>query len=292
MNKVLLKNGEEIAYRDMGNSEEVLVCLHGNMCSSFEFVDFMKNLSDKNIRVISPDLRGFGESSYNTPVNTFEEYASDIIELVDTLGIGDFNLLGHYIGGAVAMEIASYFKNRVKKLVLVSSVGTMGYPMNKLDANGQPIANEFLSTPEEIKNDVFRVLPVQQIFDNKDYDFLEGVFESILFNVTTPSSDNIKAIINDAFTQKSISDIYCALSRFNISNKNNGILEGNSKIEEILAETLVIQGSNDALVPFDMAYLIKYGLKSKSKIITGTFGHSPFLDCPSWIEDNVLSFIL
>ncbi len=292
MKKVLLKNGEELAYRDMGNGDEVLVCLHGNMCSSFEFIDFMESLSNRNIRVISPDLRGFGESSYNTPISTFEEYAGDIIELLDNLGISSFTLLGHYIGGAVAMEIASLLKNRVKKLVFVSSVGTLGYPMNKLDSSGQPIPNEFLTSREEIESDIFRVLPVQQIFDYKDFDFLKGVFESTLFNVTVPNTEKVNEVIMDAFTQKSIVDVYCALNSFNISNKFNGVLEGNNKIEEITAETLVIQGSNDALVPFDMAYLIKYGLKSKSVIVTGNFGHLPFLDCPSWIEETVIQFIL
>ncbi len=287
MNKVLLNNGEEIAYREVGTGEEVFICIHGNMCSSFEFEDFMNSLATKNIRVISPDLRGFGESSYNNTVNTFEEYANDIIELIDKLNISSFSLLGHYIGGAVAMEIASALKNRVKKLVLVSSVGTQGYPMHKLDSVGQPIPNEFLKSREEIENDRFRVLPVQQIFDNKDSDFLKGVFDSILFNTTSLSDYKINRIIEDAFSQKSITDVYCALSSFNISNK----LEGNNRIENITAETVVIQGSNDALVPFDMAYLIKYGLKSKSKIETGTFGHSPFLDSPEWIENIVLNFI-
>ncbi len=291
MKKILLKNGEEIAYRDTGNGEEILVCIHGNMCSSFEFEAFMDDLSKRDIRVISPDLRGFGQSSYKNSVNSFLEYANDIIEMLDILEIKKFSLLGHYIGGAVAMEIAALLKANINKLILVSSVGTQGYPIHKLDFNGQPIPNEYLISRVEIENDKFRVLPVQQIFDTKDYDFLSGVFESILFNVSTPQSNEVKEILEDAFTQKSITDVYCALNNFNISNKHNGVLKGNNKIEDITAETVVIQGSNDALVPFDMAYTIKYSLKSKSKIATGNFGHSPFLDCPLWISDLVSNTI-
>ncbi len=292
MKKVILKSGEEIAYREVGTGSDILVCIHGNMCSGFEFVDLMDSLSDKNLRVISPDLRGFGESSYNNPVSSFKEYADDIMEMLDILGVAKLNILGHYIGGAIAMEIAISLKTRINKLFLVSSVGTQGYPMQKLDQNGQPIPNEYLSLREEIEEDKYRVLPVQQIFDNKDFEFLGGVFESILFNTKMPDNEKVKSILEDAFTQKSITDIYCALSSFNISNKPNGVLSGNNKIEEITAETFVIQGSNDSLVPFDMAYSIKYSLKSKSKIITGNFGHSPFLDCPNWICETVLNNLI
>ncbi len=290
MNKIKIKNGETIAYRELGDGEKVLLCIHGNMCSSFEFETLMNDLSKENFKVICPDLRGFGESSYNSPVSTFEEYASDIIELINSIGLNEFSLLGHYIGGAVALEIASTLKEKVKKLILVSSVGTQGYPMAKLDSSGQPIKDEYLITNVEIQNDNFRVKPVEEIFKNKDYDFLSGVFDSILFNVTKPSKHLKQAILTDAFGQKSISDVYCALSNFNISNKFNGVCKGNNKIENITAETLVIQGSNDHLVPFDMAYTIKYSLLSKSKILTGPFGHSPFLDTPKWIFETILNF--
>ncbi len=290
MNKIKLKNGEEIAYRENGTGNNILICLHGNMCSSFEFETLLKNVQ-KDFKIIAPDLRGFGDSSYNSVINNFEEYANDIIEFLDTLGVENFSLLGHYIGGAVALEIAAMLKTRVNKLLLVSSVGTLGYPLPKLDTNGQPIENEFLTTREEIENDVYRVLPIQQIFTNKDSEFLKGIFESTLFNVTQPTEKIIESIITDAFTQKSIVDVYCALANFNISNKSNGVTLGNNKIESITAETAVIQGSNDSLVPFDMAYLIKYSLRSKSKIVTGTFGHSPFLDTPNWISETIYNFI-
>lgn len=290
MKNFKLTNNDVLAYNDYGTGENVLVAIHGNMSSSKQFNNLVLDL-DGDFRVITPDLRGFGESSYFSSVNSFEEYADDVIELLAHLNIQNFSLLGHYIGGAVALEIAAKLKTRVQKLILVSSIGTLGFPIPQLNENGEVIPKSFLTSRSELSDDILRVKPLQQVFDLKDYDFLENVLRSTIFNVTEPNNDLMKLFLNDAFTQKSIIDVYTALANFNISNKHNGVSQGNNKIEDITAETIVIQGSNDMLVPFDMAYTIKYSLRSPSKILTGTFGHSPFVDSPEWIKKTVFDFI-
>ncbi len=290
--KVKIDSGETISYLDLGNkdSENVLVCIHGNFGSSLQFHNFFENIP-KNIRIILPDLRGFGQSSYNNPVNNFYEHGNDITNLLDKLNIQQFALLGFYIGGAVAMEMASSLKERVSKLILVSSVGTMGFPIAKLNNQGEVIENEFLTTREEIENDVYRVMPLKQVIKNRDFNFIEGIIEDVFF-LNKPKDEVLKqTLINDVFNQKNITDIYACLNNFNISSKNNGVVDGNNKIAEITAETIVVQGSNDPLVPFDMAYTIKYSLLSKSKIVTGTFGHSPFNDVPIWVNETVFNFL-
>ncbi len=285
-------NNETIAYLDLGdvNSSNILICIHGNFGSSLQFQNFMNNVPE-NTRIIMPDLRGFGQSSYNKEVNNFYEHAEDMIGLIDKLNIKEFSLLGFYIGGAVAMELASTLRNKVRKLILVSSVGTMGYPMAKLNSQGEVIAKEFLSKRDEIEKDVFRLLPLKQVINNRDVEFASSVLESVYFTHKTPDNSVKDLLVQDVFNQKNITDTYMCLNNFNISNKHNGIIEGNNKITAITAETLVVQGSNDAIVPFDMAYTIKYSLNSKSKIVTGTFGHSPFIDVPDWINETIINFL-
>ncbi len=290
--RINIDNNETIAYLDLGDikSKNILLCLHGNFGSSLQFQNFITDVPS-NIRIIMPDLRGFGQSSYNNEVNNFHEHASDIISLLERLDIKEFSLLGFYIGGAVAMEIASTCKDRVKKLILVSSVGTMGYPMTKLNNQGEVIKNEFLTTRDDVEKDVFRLMPLKQVINSKDTEFALSVLDSVYFTLNSPSTDVKNMMVQDVFNQKNITDTYMCLNNFNISNKHNGIVAGNSKISEITAETIVVQGSNDAIVPFDMAYTIKYSLHSKSKIVTGTFGHSPFIDCPQWINEIVYNFL-
>ncbi len=114
MNKIKLKNGEEIAYIDKGVGDNILVAIHGNMTSS-KHLDVLYENIPEGIRIIAPDLRGFGKSSYNAEVNSLQEYASDVMELIENLHIKEFNLLGWSTGGGIGMLIASELKERVKK---------------------------------------------------------------------------------------------------------------------------------------------------------------------------------
>ncbi|MFV0440442.1 MAG: alpha/beta fold hydrolase [Lachnospirales bacterium] len=289
MNKMNLKNGETIAYEDKGSGEKVLIAIHGNMSSS-KHLDVLFENFPENLRIIVPDLRGFGESSYNEKVNSLEEYANDIIELIDALKIDKFSLLGWSTGGGIAMEIASIENERVQKLILIASVGTTGYPMAKLSELGQPIENEILKTREDVEGDTFRTIAIQKAFDENNRDFVKATWEAVIYTHNKPTPEKYEEYVSDVLTQKSIADVYYSLLSFNISNKHNGVKEGNNKISTIKADTLIIQGERDYVVPMEMALSIKEGLGEKAKLVTGDFGHSPFVDCPSFICETVIDF--
>ncbi len=279
-----------ISFLDTGTSDNVLIAIHGNMTSGKHF-DVLYEACPENLRIITPDLRGFGNSSYNNQVNSLEEYANDIIELIEHLKIDSFSLLGWSTGGGIAMEIAAKLKERVKKLVLVASVGTTGYPMPKLDVSGQPIPNEFLKTRQDVEDDVFRSQAIQQAFDSKNRDFVRATWDAVIYTHNKPTPEKYEEYISDVLTQKSIVDVYYSLLSFNITDKNNGVVDGSNHIEQITADTLIIQGERDYVVPMSMAESILNGLKSKSEIVTGDFGHSPFVDCPSWVNEKIFSFV-
>ncbi len=281
---------DAIAYLDKGTSDNVLIAIHGNMTSSKHF-DILYDACPENIRIITPDLRGFGNSTYNNPVNSLEEYADDIIELIEHLKIDNFSLLGWSTGGGVAMEIAAKLKERVKKLVLVASVGTTGYPMPKLDESGKPIPNEFLVTRKDVEDDVFRSQAIQQAFDSKNRDFVRATWDAVIYTHNKPTPEKYEEYISDVLTQKSIVDVYYSLLSFNITDKNNGVTDGSNHIEQITSDTLIIQGERDYVVPMAMAESIQNGLKSKVELVTGDFGHSPFIDCPNWVNEKIFNFI-
>ncbi len=290
MNKMFLANGEEIAYLDQGVGEEILVAIHGNMSSSKHLDVIYENLPT-NIRIIAPDLRGFGQSSYNTSINSLEEYANDIIELIEKLGLKEFHLLGWSTGGGVAMELAAKLKDRVKKLVLIASVGATGYPMFKLDETGKPVLTELLKTKEELKEDTLRSVAVQSALDSQNRDFIRATWDAAIYTHNKPEESKYEEYISDVLTQKNIYDVYYSLMSFNISDEHNGVVDGNKRIYDITADTLIVQGERDYVVPMAMAESIKKGLGDKAVMVTGDFGHSPFVDCPQWINEKIFTFI-
>jgi pimeloyl-ACP methyl ester carboxylesterase len=76
----------------------------------------------KRGRIIAPDLRGLGDSS--RPMAGFDNatVARDVLELIDSLGVERFSVVGHDWGGPVAFALALQARDRISKLALVDSV--------------------------------------------------------------------------------------------------------------------------------------------------------------------------
>ncbi|MBI1172516.1 alpha/beta fold hydrolase [bacterium] len=75
--------------------------------------------------VICPDLAGFGKSALLTAPATIEAHAKDVLDLLDHLGIAEFDLLGHSMGGMVVQEMARLAPDRLRSLVLYGT-GPLG----------------------------------------------------------------------------------------------------------------------------------------------------------------------
>jgi lipase len=69
-------------------------------------------------RVIAPDLRGHGRTTWDPPWR-FEQYVADIVEVLDDLGLDRVPVLGHSFGGAIALHLSVSAPARVDRLVLV-----------------------------------------------------------------------------------------------------------------------------------------------------------------------------
>ena len=91
------------------------VFVHGYLGSS-EMWCYQKEFFSKNFRVIVPALPGFGESYKSKSLNSINDMAKKIIEIVDQKKIEKFNLIGHSMGGMIVQEITKLVGNRVNKL--------------------------------------------------------------------------------------------------------------------------------------------------------------------------------
>ena len=83
---------EELAYVEHGEGSKVLLLIHGNLSSSLHYEPLIKEL-EKDYKVYAPDLRGFGDSSYNNRFDSIEEIAADIILFIEKLNLKDVNIV-------------------------------------------------------------------------------------------------------------------------------------------------------------------------------------------------------
>jgi len=96
----------ELAFDDAGRGDCV-VLIHGHPFDRTLWAPQLAQLSG-GFRVIAPDLRGFGRSTVTPQLVTMREYAADIEELLDRLGIERAAVVGLSMGGLVAMELAAF----------------------------------------------------------------------------------------------------------------------------------------------------------------------------------------
>jgi pimeloyl-ACP methyl ester carboxylesterase len=119
--KVAEINGEPIHYIDQGGGPAV-VLIHGFGGNTYSFRYLIPALAERH-RVIGVDLLGFGYSGRSKVAdlsNTAQ--AERVVALMDYLGIQKASLLGHSMGGGVAMRVAAGWPERVDRLVLAGSV--------------------------------------------------------------------------------------------------------------------------------------------------------------------------
>lgn len=291
LNSIQLANGETMGYRKVGEGEKVLILVHGNMSSSQHW-DLVMERMPGTYTTYAIDMRGFGISSYNTPVNSLRDFAEDLKLFADALNLKKFSLAGWSTGGGVIMYFAIDYPEYVDKLILVESVGIKGYPMFKKDENGQAIIGEFLKTKEEIANDPVQVLPILNAYRDRNKDLLRLIWDSSIYTFNKPSEDRYEKYLDAMLQQRNLVDIDYSLVHFNISDEHNGVVEGTGEVHKITAPTLVIQGKDDLVVPKEMGIGIAEAIGENAKLeLLDNCSHSPMTDDIDRFMNLILSFL-
>ncbi|NGN67621.1 alpha/beta hydrolase [Streptomyces sp. A7024] len=139
-------HGYRRAYRMAGEGPPLLL-LHGIADSSGTWSQVMPALAE-HYTVIAPDLLGHGESARPRADYAIAAYACGMRDLLTVLGVDRVSVVGHSLGGGVAMQFGYQFPERCERLVLVSSAG-MGpevHPMFRLAAGPGAFAGMYLLT--------------------------------------------------------------------------------------------------------------------------------------------------
>jgi len=114
-------HGHRVSYRRAGWGP-LLVLIHGITGSSDTWEDVIEPLAER-YTVVAPDLLGHGKSAKPRGDYSLGAYASGLRDLLSALGHERGTILGHSLGGGVAMQLAYQFPDRCERLVLESSGG-------------------------------------------------------------------------------------------------------------------------------------------------------------------------
>ncbi|HKX66096.1 MAG TPA: alpha/beta fold hydrolase [Intrasporangium sp.] len=114
-------HGHELSYVDRGTGPAILF-IHGLLGTNRNWSHLVTCLETSN-RVLVPDLFGHGASDKPMGDYSLGSHAATLRDLLDRLDIDTVTLVGHSLGGGIALQFCYLFPERVDRLVLVSSGG-------------------------------------------------------------------------------------------------------------------------------------------------------------------------
>jgi len=250
--------GLKVNYVEQGTGDESIVFVHGFFPSALGSWKEAMQLLPVKYHTYALDLRGYGQSEKVKDGFTIPQFAEDIYNFSQEIGIEQFTIVGHSMGGAIAQQFALDYPEVLRSVVLVASV----------PAHGRPWA---VNTGQQ----------TQLIRTNTSPEALRGFMTNIFSK--PPTEQRLQEIINDYLVMGE--DAYL-LSRdaFNLFNQE-------SRIGEIKLPTLVVAGEKDTAIPVDELQRTASGIAgSRFEVCTG-LGHCLHIEDGQRFVNLLISFI-
>ena len=251
----------ELFYREMGEGQP-LVILHGLFGFSDNWQTQAKKFSDY-YRVILVDLRNHGHSPWSDAFS-YALMVEDLKSLFDALNLTDVILLGHSMGGKVAMHFAQKYEGRLNKLIVVD-MGVKSYPLHH--EHILKAFHEIDLSKLSARSEAEAIL--KQFIDS------DGVRQFLLKNLYWMEKGKLSWRVNFPVLEREMSEILSALPE-----------------KEVLTSTLFIRGQlSNYILDTDIPTLESYFPDSQLISIENA-GHWVHAEAPEAFVDAVLGFCL
>lgn len=269
--KTIRVNGEEIFYREKGIGP-ILLLIHGNISTSVFFTEMIEELS-KEYRVIAPDLRGYGNSSYNKKINSISDFTDDIREFVMELDLKEFYILGWSLGGGIVMEFMADqdLRFRVKKAILMASIGVYGAEL-PLTTGMNGICNQIYNINFTLTQSLVKYNPITSFLEHANeaikYRGMSGILKSLVYTENYPGDEIYERNLQDTVKQRCLSEAGNAVGNFRF----NKAIRDNIPI-------LIVHGTGDKVVDSLIARVNKnYFSKQAELVMYDKCGHAVMSD--------------
>ncbi|HAE90027.1 MAG TPA: alpha/beta hydrolase [Idiomarina sp.] len=121
-----MAESELLHYETMGDKQNpAVIIIHGLFGDGDNLKSLARDL-ERDYFCVLPDARNHGDSPHHDSM-TYTEMADDIVALADALALKKFSLVGHSMGGKIAMEVAMRYEERVQAAVF-ADIAPVAYP--------------------------------------------------------------------------------------------------------------------------------------------------------------------
>ena len=242
-------NGLEVNFKIVGEGRPFLV-LHGWGSKSERWEKVAELLANNGIKVIIPDLPGFGNTQEPSIPWGLDDYCEFIQEFVEFLNLEKFYLLGHSFGGALAVKCSAKFPEKIDKLFLVDAACFRRKALKK---------RFFYVVSKAFK--VFSFLPCYSCIRKGFYKFI------------VRKSDYL-------YADGIMKDIYLKIIKEDLSDV----------LSQVELPTIIIWGEEDKIKKLKVARSINAKIKNSKLEILPKVGHNPHSEAPEKLSEVIIKF--
>ncbi len=260
---ITLDFGDIVYLENDVKSDTALVFLHGFGGNKDTWVRTIAEWNDK-YHVIVIDLPGHGESvSKMTLDYTTTDQAERLNLFLKAKKIKNFHLVGHSMGGAIALRYLEHHANNVNALILVDAMGMI-----------QTKSDGVILVEQSDKNPLYDVCTKERFETLVNYSmykapYVPDIVKDAIFYEKCARRELEKVLYEDLYKDIDLSDV----------------------AKRIHIPTLILWGEKDRMTHVDNATLFHNTIKGSKLVILKEIGHVPILEDPKQTADAVDSFI-
>ena len=260
----IVANGISMNY-DMAGSGQYLTLIHGAGDNLNAWYNQVPAFS-QHYHVLTYDVRGHGQTELSEREITTELWVDDLFALLNALNISETFLLGHSMGGAIALRFTLIYPEMINALILSNSIG-----LNSM------------SDRDILDMEAFRTTQIEAI----KKEGMRAVFQ-----------ERYRRMFSHGFIEKNpeIAERYKSILLKNDPHGYIRVMNGlesthkTSDLSKITCPTLIITGEYDLLLGPAIGKTAHESIHGSQLQVFST-GHAPALEQPSEYNDTVLKFL-
>ncbi|MFD1038382.1 alpha/beta fold hydrolase [Virgibacillus byunsanensis] len=247
------------------NGKPPVLLIHGFVSSTYTYNRLIP-LLEKSFSVIAIDLPGFGRSEKSrTFIYSYHNYASLVAECMDYFKLKDVTLIGHSMGGQIALYTAEKIPDKINKLILLSSSGYLKR------ANKWLIYSSYLP--------FFDLIAKRHVLKQS----VEETLKNVLYDPSLITNE-LKAEYGRPLKDK---NFYKALVRF-LRHREGDL--SSEQLQKIQTSSLLIWGENDRVVPLSIGKRLEKELPNATLISYEKTGHLITEERPFELYKQIYNF--
>ncbi|MEM9694225.1 MAG: alpha/beta hydrolase [Myxococcota bacterium] len=247
---------------------QAVVLVHGFLASHLTFDDVIDTLAQR-FHVIAPDLPGFGDSEKPAPSRfnySVEAFAESIADIIAAYGLGRACVLGHGLGGAVAMTLAAHHAELVNRLVVIAPLVYAERPHPRLRVALWPVVGTF---------------SFKQLYGRRAF---RGYFRDAVYSSRIRLPTKRVDALYEAFNTPSARQSAYAVLRTMLDTR--AVV---ARVSRIRHSTLILWGRDDATYPASSALRLARQMNDAHLEIFDA-GHAPHEERPAEFIATIQEF--